>query len=126
MGSLLIAARFARQGHDIVAAGFALLALAEGINMTSMFEEFTAGFAAGTAVYVVALLLASLPPALPLWVRILGTLAVIPFAAHATLFLLGQNPAPSGFFASVGYAVLTLTVIGWIISVLRATPAAQQ
>ena len=133
MGSALLAAWFARQGKSTVSVGFALLALAEGIILSGLFllagaPTFPGAytFAAGVALYAVALPLASVPPAFPLWSRIVGTLAAIPFAAHALLWLLGRSPAPSGPLASIGYVLLIVTIIGWIITVLRATPSSQR
>jgi hypothetical protein len=133
MGSALFAAWFARQGHSIVAVGFALLALAESSSLSGLFLLASAPtfpgaytFAAGVALYAVALPLASVPPAFPLWTRIVGTLAAIPFAAHALLWLLGRSPAPSGPLASIGYVLLTVATVGWMITVLRAAPSSQR
>jgi hypothetical protein len=134
MGSALYAAWFAGRGHSIVAVGFALLALAEGIVLAGLFlgastltdPEGRASFAAGVALYAVAFPLASIPPALPLWTRIVGMLAAIPFAAHALLWLLGRAPDPSGLLASIGYVLLVVTIVGWIIAVLRAAPLSQR
>ncbi len=130
MGSALLTTWFARQGRDTVAIGCALLALAEGILLSGLFLSANtptapaayASFAAGVALYPVALLLASVPPAFPIWTHIVGALAAIPFAAHALLSLLGYRPDPSGPLASIGYVLLTLTMVGWIIAVLRAEP----
>jgi hypothetical protein len=134
MGSAFLAAWFARQGRDTVAIGFALLALAEGILLPGLFLSASsptdpgayASFAAGVTLYPVALLLASIPPAFPLWTRIAGALAALPFAAHALLSLLGRSPAPGGPLASIGYVLLTLTIVGWMITVLRAAPSSQR
>jgi len=134
MGSALLAAWFARQGRDTVAIGFALLALAEGIVLAGLFlgastltdPEGRASFAAGVALYAVAFPLASIPSAFPLWTRIVGMLAAIPFAAHALLWLLGYAPDPSGPLASIGYVLLVVTIVGWIIAVLRAAPLSQR
>jgi hypothetical protein len=132
MGSALFAAWFVQRGHSIVAVGFALLALAEGINFSGLFllagaPTFPAAytFAAGAALYVVALPLVSVPPAFPLWTRIIGILVALPFAAHALLWLLGRSPDPSGPLASIGYVLLIVTMVGWIITVLRAAPSPQ-
>ncbi|HKF38281.1 MAG TPA: hypothetical protein VKB35_15400 [Ktedonobacteraceae bacterium] len=132
MGGPLLAAWFGRRGHTIVAVGFALLALAESISFPGLFPlagapAFPAAytFAAGVTLYAVALPLASVPPAFPLWARIAGTLAALPFAAHGLLWLLGRSPAPSGPLASIGYAVLAIAVVGWMITVLRAAPSSQ-
>jgi hypothetical protein len=134
MGTALLAVWFARQRRDTVAIGLALLALAEGILLPGLFLSAStptdpgayASFAAGVALYAVALPLASVPPAFPLWSRIVGTLAAIPFAAHALLWLLGRSPAPSGPLASVGYVLLTVAIVGWMITVLRAAPSSQR
>jgi hypothetical protein len=133
MGSALFAAWFAQRGYPIVVVGFALLALAEGINFSGLFllagaPTFPAAytFAAGVALYVVALPLVSVPPAFPLWTRIVGMLAAIPFAVYALLWLLGRSPAPSGPFATIGYVLLIVTMVGWIITVLRAAPSSQR
>ena len=129
----LLAAWFGRRGHTIVAIGFALLALAESMSFPGLFLLASAPtfpgaytFAAGVTLYAVALPLASFPPAFPLWTRIAGTLAAIPFATHGLLWLLGRSPAPSGPFASIGYAVLAIAVVGWMITVLRARPSSQR
>lgn len=133
MGSALFAAWFARRGHSIVAVGFALLALAESISLSGLFLLASAPtfpgaytFAAGVALYAVALPLASVPPAFPIWTRIAGALAAIPFAAHGLLWLLGRSPAPSGPLASIGYVLLIVAIVGWMITVLRAAPLSQR
>ena len=133
MGSALLAGWFAHRGRTIVAVGFALLALAEGINFSGIFLLASAPnfpgaytFAAGVALYAVALPLASIPPAFPLWTRIVGTLAAIPFASHALLWLLGRSPAPSGPLATIGYVLLIVAIVGWMITVLRAAPSSQR
>jgi len=134
MSSALFAAWFARRGHNIVAVGFALLALAEGILLSGLFLSAStptdpgayASFAAGVALYAVALPLASVPPAFPIWTRIVGVLAALPFAAHGLLWLLGRSPAPSGPLASIGYVLLIVAIVGWIIAVLQAAPSSQR
>ena len=132
-GSALLAAWIGGRGHTIVAVGFALLALAESISFSGIFLVASAPsfpgaytFAAGVAIYAVALPLVSIPPAFPLWTRIVGTLAAIPFAAHALLWLLGRSPAPSGLLATIGYVLLIATMVGWIITVLRSAPSSKR
>ena len=132
MGSALLAAWFARRGKSTVSVGFALLALAEGIILSGVFLLASAPtfpgaytFAAGVALYAVALPLASVPPAFSLWIRMAGALAAIPFAAHALLWLLGRSPASSGPLASTGYVLLIVAMVGWMITVLRAAPSSQ-
>ncbi|HET8853653.1 MAG TPA: hypothetical protein VFN02_14120 [Ktedonobacteraceae bacterium] len=133
MGWTLFAAWFARRWHPLVVVGFALLALAESINLSGLFLSAGAptfpadyAFAAGVALYAVALPLTSVPPAFPLWTRIVGTLAALPFAAHALLWLLGRSPDPSGPLATIGYILLIITIVGWIITILRTAPSSQR
>ena len=133
LGSALFAAWFARRDHSIVAVGFALLALAESISLSGIFLLASVAtfpgaytFAAGVALYAVALPLVSVPSAFPLWTRIVGTMAAIPFAAYALLWLLGRSPAPSGPLASFGYVLFTVATVGWMITVLRAAPLSQR
>jgi hypothetical protein len=38
----------------------------------------------------------------------------------------GGNFLPSGPIASFGYILLTVAIVGWIITVLRATPSSQR
>jgi hypothetical protein len=132
MGSALLAAWIADWGQTIAAVGFALLALAESIGFSGIFLVANAPtfsgaytFAAGVALYAVALPLASIPHSFPLWTRITGVLAAIPFAAHALLWLLGRSPEPSGPLATIGYVLLIVTMVGWIITVLRTAPSSQ-
>jgi hypothetical protein len=134
MGSALLEAWFARQGRDTVAVGFALLALAEGILLSGLFLSAStptdrgayASFAAGVVLYALAFLLVSIPPAFPIWTRIAGALAAMPFAAYALLSLLGRSLAPGGPLASIGYVLLMLAIVGWMIAVLRAAPLSQR
>ncbi|MGH7919065.1 MAG: hypothetical protein ACREQM_03850 [Candidatus Dormibacteraceae bacterium] len=119
-GTTLLAINFGRQSRYLVAAGFVLLALAEAIVLSapvSIAGEAT--FASGVALYVPALLLASLPAGLPVWSRVVGGLAAIPFAVYAALNWLGQNPSPGGLVVTAGYVLLSVAAIGWIVHTLR-------
>ena len=71
--------------------------------------------------YVPALLLISLPKALPWPVRVMGVLASLPWAVFSAQFIMGQTPSYSDLLATIGYALLGLTAIAWIV-VLARTP----
>jgi hypothetical protein len=117
---MLLAIRFGRLAHWMAASGFALLALAEAIILSAPMSGIgEATFASGVALYVPALLLVSLPKGLPIWSRIAGGLAAIPFAVHATLNWLGQNPSPGGPIATTGYILFSIAAICWIVQMLR-------
>ncbi len=124
-GATLLAIRFGRAARWMVAAGFAMLALAEAILLSAPISAAgEATFASGVALYVPALLLVSLPGGLPIWSRMAGALAVVPFAVHAALSWSGQNPSPGGPAPTAGYILLSVAAIGWIVHVLRKTSAA--
>lgn len=121
----LLALSEARRGADLVAAGFAIFAVAEviiwvGGGTTGPASE--APFAAATLFYVPALLLISAPPRFPFWVRAAGALAAVPFGIHAVVFLLGGNP--DEILEIAGYLLLSVAVIGWAADVVRSTRSA--
>jgi len=119
--AVLLALREARHGANLVAAGFAIFAVAEiiiwvGGRTTGPASE--APFAAATLFYVPALLLISVPPRFALWARAAGALAAVPFGVYAVVFLLGGNPAEVQQIA--GYLLLSVAVIGWAVDVVRS------
>ena len=126
VSSVLLAVEHASAGNRVAAAGFALLALGETrvLNPTHV-SEGEASFAAGVLLYVPALLMIAMAPWTTRWVRVVGSVAAVPFAAHAMLYLGGGAIDSTGPLAGIGYALLTVTVIGWTVTVLRAEkPAA--
>lgn len=120
--SVLVAVRLLRSGNDFLASGFLLLAVAEAV-MTAGTALGSAGgqseFAAGMALYVPALLLISIPAGLWIWVRVFGVLTAVPFAIAAFKIYGGHEVLSTSMLPGIGYGLLTLTIIGWIISVLR-------
>lgn len=119
--SVLLTVEHALAGHRFAAAGFALLALGETrvLNPTDV-PGAEAGFAAGVLLYAPGLLLIALEAWAPLWVRILGAIAAIPFAAHGLMFLGGAEFDHTGPLAAAGYTLYTVTVIGWLVTVWRS------
>ena len=125
LASVLLAGDHASAGRRLAAAGFALLALGETrvLNPT----DTPAGedsFAVGVLLYVPALLMIALSGWAPSWVRLLGAAAAVPFAAHSLIYLGGGAVDSTGPLAGIGYALLTLTVVGWIVTVVRSEDAA--
>lgn len=125
VGAVLLAVRHLERGDALVAAGFAILAVAETMIWTAGGPQHggEAAFAGATLFYVPALLMISLAAAFPSWVRAVGTLAAIPFGIHASLFLLGAEPTSQGVPAIAGYVLLTLAVLGWIVALVRSPEA---
>lgn len=120
VGAILLALEDAAIGDALGAAGFAILAFGETriLNPHDV-PGGEASFAAGVLFYVPALLLIATSRWAPRWTRVTCALAAVPFAAHGLAFFGGAGVESDGPLPSVGYALLTLTIIGWIITVLR-------
>ena len=118
--SVLLALQHASAGGRLAAAGCALLALGETRVLNPIDAPGGEGsFAAGVLLYAPALLLIALAPWAPRWARAVGAVAAIPFAVHALIFLGGGAIDSTGPLAEIGYALLTVTIVGWIIQVRR-------
>lgn len=125
--SVLLAVEHASVGHRLAAAGFALLALGETRVLNPVGVPGGEGsFAAGVLLYAPGLLMLALSSWGPLWVRLVGATAAVPFAAHALVYLGGGEIDSTGPLAGIGYALFTVTVIGWILTVLRSEKDAAQ
>jgi hypothetical protein len=125
LASVLLAVEHLSSGHLHAAAGFVLLALGETrvLNPTDV-PNGEASFAAGVLLYAPALLLIALSTWPPVWARVVGALAAIAFAAHSLMYLGGGTVDSTGPLAGSGYALLTITLVGWIVTVLRSKKAA--
>ncbi|MBI4417905.1 MAG: hypothetical protein HY563_03945 [Ignavibacteriales bacterium] len=122
IGAILLAGRSGRNGEDEVAAGFVLLAIAEAVmsgGTAAGLSGSQAAFAAGTALYVPALLFIGGPKSYPVWVRLAGILAAIPFAITAFRIYAGGEVLPGSELPSAGYGLLTIAMIGWILRSLK-------
>lgn len=123
VAAVLMAGKFARENADLLSAGFLILAIGEAVMSGGAAADSISGsssaFGAGMALYVPALLMISLPGRYPLFVRITGALASIPFAIAAAMIFMGQEVLSTSPFPSAGYGLLSLTIIGWIYTLLR-------
>ena len=120
----LLALRYFRAGIDILAAGFLVFAIGEGVLLSGTAAGPTASvpaFAAGTALWAAALALISAPPQLPGWLRVLGGAAGCLFAITAGRIYAGEvllpTSSPLPFFA---YPFLVATLLGWAWILVRA------
>lgn len=128
VAAALLALREAHRGADLVAGGFAILAVAQVVMWAGFGAGSEASFAAAVLFFAPALFLISLPPRFPFWVRITGALAAIPFGAHGIAYLLNGS-APEGLLnaeGNIAYPVLIIAVIGWAVDVFRSTRAARK
>ena len=121
MSTVLLAVEHIAAGNRLAAAGFALLALGETrvLNPTTLVDG-EASFAAGVFLYAPGLLLVALSAWGPTWTRITSALAALPFALHALLLFAGREIDSTDPLAGTGYGLLTLTIIGWIVHLLRS------
>lgn len=123
MGLVLLTFKYLRQKNDIVAAGFLLFSIGEAISTAATAaDEKTAlsAFAACMLFYIMGFLLVCLPATFPNWVRITGLVSATLFAIASTKFYLGYGIHYNDALAGIGYGLLTITIIGWIISLLKA------
>ena len=124
MAAALLALTFYREEQDLVASGFLVFAIGEGIILSSAAMDLAAtvpSFGAGTSLWALALLLISIPRVFPLAVRLLGLFAAVLFGVTALRIFGGVHVTPIArplpFYA---YPVLVATLIGWIWTLLKA------
>jgi hypothetical protein len=124
MASAVLKLVFYRKGQDLVAAGFLVFAVGEGIILSGAAMDLTASvpsFGAGTSLRALALMLISVPRVFPLPVRLLGLFAAVLFAATAVPIFAGvpimPTTSPLPFYA---YPVLVATLGGWIWTLVKA------
>jgi len=124
MAAALLTLVFYREGQDLVASGFLVFALGEGIILSSAAMDLAASvpsFGAGTSLWALALLLISIPRVFPIAVRLLGLFAAVLFGVTALQIFAGVHvtplTTPLPFYA---YPVLVATLIGWIWALVKA------
>jgi hypothetical protein len=123
MAAALLALKYFRAEHDLVAAGFLVFAIAEAVMLSGTAAGPAASvpaFAAGAALWATALLLISIPRQFPSPVRLLGLASAILFGSTAARIFWGEQllpiSAPLPFYA---YPFLVMTLLGWIWRLLR-------
>lgn len=120
----LLALHYFRKGNNLVAGGFLVYAIGEGVMLggtAGTLEASVPTFAAGTALWAAALLLTCLPNEFALWTRIAGILGAVLFGVTSMRIFWGGDLLPISrplpYFA---YPFLVLTFAGWIVSVLSS------
>lgn len=123
MAGALLVLHFCRKDQDIVASGFLVFAVGEGIVLSGAAMDLATSvpsFGAGIGMWAVALALISVPRAFPMIVRFLGLATSILFAATAVQIFIGVQILPTSsplpFYA---YPVFVATFVGWIWTLLR-------
>ena len=121
MATCMLAIMEFRQGRDMIAAGFLVFAIGQGLVVSGSAMDLDAsapGFGAGCGLWSVGLALVSVPRRFHLVVRLLGLIAAGLMAATAVMIFsradLNPVSSPLPFFA---YPFLVATLFGWIWSI---------
>jgi hypothetical protein len=119
----LLALKFFRTGADVVAGGFLVFAIGEGVLLSGTAAGpggSVPAFAAGTALWAAALALISAPRLLPTWMRLTGAVAACLFAVTSARIYAGEALLPtSSPLPFVGYPFLVATLLGWAWMLMR-------
>lgn len=106
-----------RRGNDVVAAGFLVFAIGEGLILSGAampLDSSAPPFSAGVALWAASLALVSATGTMPIVVRGVGLAGSLLFAVTAVQIFLGQAITPVSqplpFFA---YPFLVATLFGW-------------
>src|SRR5579862_8291549 len=94
VATALLALKFSRTGNDIVASGFLVFAIGEGVMLGGTAGPLAGSvpsFVAGTALWSAALFLTSVPKQFAIWIRLAGTLGAILFAITAARIFWGEQ-----------------------------------
>lgn len=117
VASALLTIHHFRHGHDLIAAGYVVFAVGEGLILSGAAMDPLASvplFGAGAGLWAALLALISAPSVLPALVRGVGLIASILFALVALQVFAGRAltplSAPLPFFA---YPFLAATIFGW-------------
>lgn len=104
----------------VMASGLVILALGEAVIHTQGPGGADA-FAAATYAYFPGLLLAALSGWGPGWTRLTAAVSGIAFGIHAFAHAGGADVTLDGPIASVGYVLLSSTLIGWTWHLLKTS-----
>jgi hypothetical protein len=124
MATALLAMKYFRMGNDIVASGFLVFAIGEGVILLSGPAAGLAGsvpaFAAGTALWGTALLLVSIPKLFAVPVRLLGIVSAALFIITSVRIFWGEQLLPTSTpLPTYAYPLLVATFVGWIWTLWR-------
>jgi hypothetical protein len=117
LATTLLTVHHLRRGNDLVAAGYLVFVVGEGLILSGAAMDLVASapsFAAGVSLWATSLALVSASSAMPAAIRILGSIASLLFAVVAVQMFSGRALTPLSeplpFFA---YPFLAATLFGW-------------
>ena len=124
MATALLTILFYRRDELIIAAGFLVFTVGEGLILSGAAQDLIGSvptFGAGTGLWALALFMISIPSVFAPLVRILGLLAGILFVATAAQIFAGVQltplASPLPFYA---YPILVATMVGWTWTLMRS------
>lgn len=122
MASALLTVGFFRTGHDLVASGFLVFAMGQGLVVSGAAMDLPRSipsFGAGAGLWAVGLILISTPRTLPAIARLLGIVTALLFTVTALRIFAGEPLVPTSsplpFFV---YPVFVATLGTWIWTLL--------
>jgi hypothetical protein len=118
VATALLALYYLRQGNDIVAGGFLVFAIGEGVILSGVAMNPITGsipsFGAGASLWAAALALVSVPRVFPIIVRVLGLIASLLFLITVLQVFSGAALTPlTKPLPFVAYPFFVLTLLGW-------------
>ena len=123
LATSLLAVKYLRAGSELVATGFLIFAIGEGVLLSGTAAGPAASvpaFAAGIALWAAALSVVSAARHFAPWLRLLGGVTATLFAVTAGRIYAGEvllpTATPLPFFA---YPLLVGTLLGWAWTLLR-------
>jgi hypothetical protein len=118
VASALLSVLFYRKGEDMVAAGYIVFAVGQGLVVSGAAMSLAAStpsFGAGASLWAAALILVSIPRVFPIIVRLLGFASAVMFAVTAAQIFYGVPLHPkSEPLPFIAYPVFVATLFGWI------------
>jgi hypothetical protein len=120
VATALLTMKFLRSGNDLISGGFLVFAIGEGLIVVGTLADSVPAFGGGVAVWAAALLLLSAPRTFASWVRATGAVAAILFVVVAGRIIWGDQLLPTSKpLPFLAYPFLVLTLVGWMLDVLR-------
>ena len=117
VAAALLTVHHVRQGHDLLAGGFLVFAIGQGLVVSTAAMGLPASspsFGAGTGLWAASLIIVSASRLMPHWIRGTGLIAAVLFGIVALQIFAGRDLTPlSEPFPFFAYPFLVVTMFGW-------------
>jgi len=123
VATAILAFKFFRRGSDLLATGFLVFAIGEGVLLSGValpLDAMVPTFCAGTALWAAALLLTGIPQGFALWIRLVSVVGAILFLTTSARILWGEQILPTASpLPLLAYPFLVAAFLGWIWTLMR-------